>query len=72
MVKPEIFSSLSGQDVTIVMVPTLVTILIAFVGVLWKSGVDKGREAQRESDTERRITRIENKLFPDRRFGSDD
>jgi len=54
----------SADTVVIIMVPTLVTILMALIGVLWKSGVDKGKETQRDSETERRISRIENKVFP--------
>jgi hypothetical protein len=46
-----------------ILVPTVATILIAVIGVLWRTGLQAGRDQERFIDTERRITRLENKVF---------
>ena len=57
-------SDTSPTDVGIyVLIPTSLTLVITLVGVLWKSGIDKGRDSERAIDTDRRLTRIERSLY---------
>lgn len=46
-----------------VLIPTTLTLLLAVIGVLWKAGMDKGKESERDIDTDRRLTRIEGTLY---------
>jgi hypothetical protein len=55
--------AVTADTVLFITVPATITSLGALIGVLWRSGTDKGREDERYVDTDRRLTRLQRRIF---------
>jgi hypothetical protein len=50
-------------NVIYISIPVIVSVLIALISVLWHAGTAKGKEDERYTDTDRRLTRLETRVF---------